>query len=99
MASDNGNISFEFFTKTSFSICQFAAVWCARAAVPKGTRYFYSVRHNFGTEMANEGMPLPALANLMGHSDVKMTMRYYNMNKKTIDKARDILNRRAVVNT
>ena len=38
--------------------------------------YFYSVYHNFGTEMANEGIPLPALANLMGHSDVKMTMRY-----------------------
>jgi len=71
----------------------------AEAAVPKGTRYFYSVRHNFGTEMANEGIPLPALANLMGHSDVKMTMRYYNMNKKTIDKARDILNRRALVNS
>jgi integrase len=49
--------------------------------------------------MANEGMPLPALANLLGHSDVKMTMRYYNMNKKTIDKARDILNRRAVINS
>ena len=59
----------------------------------------YSVRHNFGTEMANEGMPLPALANLLGHRDVKMTMRYYSMNRKTIDKARDILNRRAVVNT
>jgi integrase len=71
----------------------------AEAAVPKGTRYFYSVRHNFGTEMANESIPLPALANLMGHSDVKMTMRYYNMNKKTIDKARDILNRRAVVSS
>src|ERR1044072_4159852 len=50
----------------------------AEAGVPKGTRLFYSVRHNFGTEMANEGMPLPALANLLGHSDVKMTMRYYN---------------------
>ena len=71
----------------------------AEAGVPKGTRLFYSVRHNFGTEMANEGMPLPALANLLGHSDVKMTMRYYNMNKKTIDKARDILNRRALVNS
>ncbi len=71
----------------------------AEAAVPKGTRLFYAVRHNFGTEMANEGLPLPALANLLGHSDVKMTMRYYNMNKKTIDKARDILNRRAVVNS
>jgi integrase len=71
----------------------------AEAEVPKGTRLFYSVRHNFGTEMANEGMPLPALANLLGHSDVKMTMRYYNMNKKTIDKARDILDRRAMVNS
>jgi integrase len=71
----------------------------AEAGVPKGTRLFYSVRHNFGTEMANEGMPLPALANLLGDSDVKMTMRYYNMNKKTIDKARDILNRRAVSNS
>jgi len=70
----------------------------AEAGVPKGTRLFYSVRHNFGTEMANEGMPLPALANLLGHSDVKMTMRYYNLTKKTIDKARDILNRRAVAN-
>jgi len=28
-----------------------------------------------------------------------MTMRYYNMNKKTIDKARNILNRRAMVNS
>jgi len=28
----------------------------AEAAVPKGTRLFYSVRHNFGTEIANEGM-------------------------------------------
>src|SRR5215213_11652246 len=55
----------------------------AEAKVPKGTRMFYSVRHNFGTEMANEGLPLPALANLLGHSDVKMTMRYYNMNRKT----------------
>ena len=68
----------------------------AEAGVPKGTRLFYAVRHNFGTEMADEGMPLPALAHLMGHSDVKMTMRYYNMNRKTIDKARDILNRRAI---
>jgi integrase len=34
----------------------------------------------------------------MGHSDVKMTMRYYNMNKKILDKARDILDRRAMVN-
>jgi len=34
----------------------------------------------------------------MSHSDVKMTMRYYSMTKKTIDNARDILDRRAMVN-
>jgi integrase len=71
----------------------------AEAGVPKGTRLFYSVRHNFGTEMANQGMPLAALANLMGHSQVQTTMRYYNLNKQTIDKARDILDRRAAVHT
>ena len=71
----------------------------AEAGVLKGTRLFYSVRHNFGTEMANQGMPLAALANLMGHSQVQTTMRYYNLNKQTIDKARDILDRRAAVNT
>jgi integrase len=70
----------------------------AEAEIPKGTRLFYSVRHNFGTEMANEGMRPQELARLMGHSDPKMTNRYYNLTKKTIDKARDILNRRAVAN-
>jgi site-specific recombinase XerD len=49
--------------------------------------------------MANQGMPLAALANLMGHSQVQTTMRYYNLNKQTIDKARDILDRRAAVHT
>ena len=39
----------------------------------------------------NEGMPLPALANLLGHSDVKMTMRYYNMNKKPLTSVSAIL--------
>ncbi len=70
----------------------------AEAKVPKGTRMFYSVRHAFGTEMANSGMPMPALARLLGHSSVDMTFRYYNMDQETLNKARNILNRRAVVN-
>ena len=95
-----GNVGYE--NEMSPAKVNLRKLWTAayaEAGVPKGTRLFYSVRHNFGTEMANEGMPLPALANLLGHSDVKMTMRYYNMNKETIDKARDILNRRAVANS
>ena len=48
--------------------------------------------------MANSGVELPELARLLGHSDVSMSYRYYNLTKGTIDKARNILNKRAVVN-
>jgi integrase len=70
----------------------------AEAGVPKGVRMFYSVRHGYAIDMANKGMQLPELARLLGHSDVSMTYRYYNLTKGTLDKARNILNRRAVVN-
>jgi integrase len=70
----------------------------AEAGVPKGVRMFYSVRHAYATDMANKGMELPELARLLGHSDVSMSYRYYNLTKGTLDKARNILNRRAVVN-
>ena len=70
----------------------------AEAGVPDGVRMFYSVRHAYATDMANKGMELPELARLLGHSDVSMTYRYYNLTKGTLDKARNILNRRAVVN-
>ena len=70
----------------------------AEAGVPNGVRMFYSVRHAYATDMANKGMELPELARLLGHSDLSMSYRYYNLTKGTLDKARNILNRRAVVN-
>ena len=70
----------------------------AEAGVPNGVRMFYSVRHAYATDMANKGMELPELARLLGHSDVSMSYRYYNLTKGTLDKARNILNKRAVVN-
>jgi integrase len=70
----------------------------AEAGVPTGVRMFYSVRHAYAIDMANKGMELPELARLLGHSDVSMSYRYYNLTKGTLDKARNILNRRTVVN-
>jgi integrase len=67
----------------------------AEAGVPKDTRMFYSVRHAFATNMANSGVELPELARILGHSDVSMSYRYYNLTKHTIDKVRNILNKRA----
>lgn len=48
--------------------------------------------------MANSGMPMPQLARVLGHSSVHMTFRYYHLDQETLNKARNILNRRALVN-
>jgi integrase len=36
---------------------------------------WHCVRHTFGTELATRGVPLPVIRDLMGHADVKTTMR------------------------
>jgi integrase len=40
------------------------------------TMPWHSLRHTFGTECAAQGVPIPTLRDLMGHTDVKTTMRY-----------------------
>lgn len=37
---------------------------------------WHCLRHTFGTELAARGVPLPVIRDLMGHADVKTTMRY-----------------------
>ena len=36
-----------------------------------------SLRHSFATACVNEGMEVSKLSRIMGHADVKTTMRYY----------------------
>lgn len=42
--------------------------------------YFHMGRHSFATNLILNGVPLPFVKDLMGHKDVKMTMRYVNSN-------------------
>lgn len=51
----------------------------ARVARQKGFQPIHGLRHTFGTEAAASGVPLPVLKELMGHSDVKTTMRYIDV--------------------
>jgi len=53
----------------------------AMTRATKGTPYSWAglktLRHTFASILANQaGCPLPILQRLMGHSDIKMTMRY-----------------------
>jgi site-specific recombinase XerD len=51
-----------------------------RYKVPKSetgrTMPRHSLRHTFGTECGARGVPVPTIKELMGHSDIKTTMRY-----------------------
>lgn len=42
------------------------------------TKTPYTLRHTFGTRLARNGTPPKVIADLLGHSDLKMVMRYMN---------------------
>ncbi len=41
-------------------------------------------RHTFAVDMIREGMSLPVLKRLMGHSNIEMTMRYVNLSAEDV---------------
>ena len=41
-------------------------------------------RHTYGTDMARAGVGMPVLQQLMGHSDIEMTLRYINLSLEDI---------------
>ena len=43
------------------------------------------------TRLIALGVPIEEVARVLGHSDVKTTYRYVNLNQKTIDKVRNVL--------
>ena len=48
----------------------------ARAAGCTGRVNPHRLRHSFATEMVRLGVSLPALMQMMGHRDIRMTLRY-----------------------
>lgn len=44
----------------------------------------HTARRSFATQLAIRGVPVPTIAKLMGHSDVKMTSRYICIDRKDI---------------
>lgn len=52
---------------------------------------FHTLRHGFGTHLANSGRPMHEIKLLMGHSSISTTDIYLHANpKQALEKARDI---------
>lgn len=52
-----------------------------RAGVTLPRFPLHGLRHMFGTELAGRGVPLPIIQELMGHADIKTTLRYVHVNE------------------
>lgn len=49
-----------------------------RKAYPDMKAGMYALRHTFATTLARKGAPAKVIADLLGHTDLKMVMRYMN---------------------
>lgn len=53
-----------------------------RSGIPAANPHRF--RHTFAVDMAREGMPVPILMRLLGHTSIEMTMRYVNLSAEDV---------------
>lgn len=51
----------------------------------------HDLRHSFATEAVRQGVPLPVVSKLLGHSDIKMTMRYAHTREEEIEAGSELI--------
>ena len=53
---------------------------------------FHDLRHTVGTRLAQKGVPVPVIKDIMAHSDIKTTMRYVHTAEEQMKQAMQVLN-------
>ena len=53
---------------------------------------WHTLRHTFASHLASKGVPMTAVQQLMGHSNITTTMRYAHLAPSTLRAAIDMLN-------
>jgi len=66
----------------------------ARAAIQKPELHPHRLRHTFGTYLADQGVPIEQIRELMGHISLLTTLKYIEVSKKRKAEATDTLDRR-----
>ncbi|MFH1089526.1 MAG: site-specific integrase, partial [Candidatus Uhrbacteria bacterium] len=52
---------------------------------------WHILRHTFASQLATEGVTIPAIRDLMGHSDISTTMKYAHLAPSTLQSSVDVL--------
>ena len=64
----------------------------ARAGIPDVR--LHDLRHSFASDAVRKGIPLPVVAKLLGHSDIKMTMRYTHAGRDEVEESAERIGKR-----
>lgn len=59
---------------------------------------WHTLRHTFASHLAMKGVPITVVKTLMGHSDIKTTMKYSHLAPSTLRTAIDMLNPKNALN-
>jgi site-specific recombinase XerD len=73
-------------TRSLYRALRLALADAARRAGCTGPVTPHRLRHTFGTEMLRLGIPLPALMQLLGHHDIRMTLRYVQITQTDLQR-------------
>ena len=52
---------------------------------------FHDLRHTVGTRLANAGVPVPVIKEILAHSDIRTTQRYMHTNSKIIKESLNLI--------
>lgn len=62
---------------------------CKRAGLRKVTCHI--LRHSYASHLALKGVPIIVIQKLLGHSDIKVTMRYAHLSKSSVNEAVEVI--------
>ena len=51
----------------------------------------HDLRHSFASEAVRQNIPIPVVSKLLGHSSIRMTMRYVHANEDEIDESAELI--------